>query len=72
MNLSNKDNQGLTICPVCKRHYKPDLPEPDPNDPRVIQVIYPQAKPYQREQLLTGICSDECWNKLFPLEEEKS
>jgi len=69
LNTSQKDSQGLTICPVYKRHYKPDLPPTDPNDERRIQDIYPQAKPYQREQLITGICSDKCWNKLFPEEE---
>ena len=69
MNISVKDNQGLTICPVCKKHYKPDLAEPSKNDKRCIQNIYPQAKPYQREQLLSGVCSDECWNELWKEED---
>ena len=50
-------------CPVCKKIYETILKEPI-NDNRNIQEIYPNALAYQREQLITGICSDECWDKL--------
>jgi hypothetical protein len=28
-----------------------------------IQYVWPEWSPIQREQLITGMCSDECWNK---------
>jgi hypothetical protein len=71
VDVRTKDSQGKTICPICNKHYIPDLPELNKNEFRCIQIIYPESKPYQREQLLTGICSDECWKKLFPEEEEE-
>ena len=59
------DEEGLTICPQCGKHYKPVLGERSKGDTRSIQKIFPSAKPYEREQLLTGICSDECWDKFL-------
>jgi len=50
-----------TICPNCKKKYIPELGERDPNI--LIQKQFPNAKPYQREQLITGLCSDECWDE---------
>jgi len=49
-------------CPNCKKVYKPVLQRPE-NDDRCIQVIFPDAQPWEREQLLTGICSDKCWDQ---------
>lgn len=50
-------------CPVCGKVYVPVL---DAGrllaDDRHIQEIYPDAEPWQREQLISGICSDECWD----------
>lgn len=51
------------ICPVCKKTYNTILEKPK-NDDRFIQDIYPNAPKYQREQLITGICSDKCWNRI--------
>jgi len=45
-------------CPKCKKVYTTEL-EPKA-DSRMIQDIYPDAEPYQREQLQTGYCSDKC------------
>ena len=45
-------------CPVCKKEYEPVLGE---RDGRLIQVQFPDAEPFEREQLITGICSDACW-----------
>jgi len=28
-----------------------------------IQYVWPEWTPTQREMLMTGMCSDECWNK---------
>lgn len=61
MDLRNKDSKGRTICPECKTHYFPELGER--RHPGVtIQQEFPNALPWQREQLLSGICSDKCWD----------
>lgn len=49
-------------CPICKRSYTPELP---PRDGRLIQEQFPDAAPWEREQLLTGICSQECWDGIM-------
>jgi hypothetical protein len=49
------------ICPNCGKHYIPVLTR-NPNDHRPIQAIFPFAPAWQREQLISGICSDECWD----------
>lgn len=58
---------NLTRCPQCQKMYVPDLSfaelEKGRLEGKLIQDIFPQATPTQREQLQTGICSDECWNK---------
>ncbi|KKN05103.1 hypothetical protein LCGC14_1090580 [marine sediment metagenome] len=46
-------------CPHCTKVYETDL-ERAPGDNRLIQVIFPDAEPYQREQLKVGYCSDKC------------
>jgi hypothetical protein len=61
-SIFETDEQGLVICPQCGKHYVPDFPIREPEDDRLIQVIYPKATAEQREQLLTGLCSDTCWN----------
>lgn len=49
----------MVVCPICNKEYEPELGER--NLSGLIQDEFPDAKPYQREQLQTGICSDECW-----------
>jgi hypothetical protein len=62
MDFREIDEAGLTVCPQCKKHYRPILERPI-SDIRPIQQIFPDAMPWQREQLITGICSDACWQK---------
>jgi hypothetical protein len=75
MDARCKDGEGLTICPVCGKHYRPYLEVCEDallRKPRKsIQEIFPDgiATPAQREQMLSGICSDECWNKFLGPEE---
>ena len=57
------------ICPNCKKEYKPVLQRPD-GDNRCIQDIYPKSTPTEREQLVSGICSDKCWDEFLGLEED--
>jgi len=49
------------ICPNCKKEYIPSLGKRKTN--KLIQVEFPNAEPWEREQLLTGICSDKCWDE---------
>lgn len=60
----------LRICPQCHKYYKPVLGQRPEGDNRCIQDIFPNAKPWEREQLLTGICSDECWKKYLKVDDE--
>jgi hypothetical protein len=71
MDARIKDKDGLTVCPQCGRHYTPVLEvfcaarEKQGmvvNRNRPIQELFPNATPMQREQLITGLCSDECWD----------
>ena len=59
------------ICPSCGKSYTPDLmAEPEWREKfqnwkygrQLIQNVWPNATPIQREQLQTGICSDKCWD----------
>lgn len=70
MDIRVKDSKGKTVCPQCHRHYTPVLSEINAEDNRLIQDIYPDAFPFEREQLLTGICSDVCWNKYLGVPRE--
>jgi len=62
---------------MCDKTYTPDLAlEEDfpvkfrrwKEERELIQNVWPDAKPIQREQLQSGICSDKCWDQLFPKE----
>jgi hypothetical protein len=66
------------ICPSCGNSYIPDLMGEDDFDikykawryeGKLIKSVWPNATPTQREQLQTGICSDECWNDFLGGEE---
>lgn len=51
-------------CPICRKTYTTLLEIPE-GDTRPIQQIFPHEPAWKREQLLTGICSDECWDECF-------
>lgn len=62
------------ICPSCGKTYTPDLMKDPLFDEKfeawkygriVIQRVWPDATPIQREQLQTGICSDKCWDNFL-------
>lgn len=71
--MFRRDAEGLVICPNCQKHYTPFIEatpfralggqERDPD--QHIQDQYPKLKPYQREQLISGICSDACWDEFL-------
>ena len=64
LDVRRKDSEGLTICPECNGHFKPELGERMQPE-ACIQDEFPNATAMQREQLLTGLCSDKCWNKFL-------
>jgi len=68
MRLAFPDRAGYVQCPQCKTRYKPDLEFPAMDDNRSIQSIYPDSEPYQREQLMTGYCSDKCFDEALGVE----
>ena len=50
-------------CPICGVSYIPVLERKFPQ--LCVQDEFPQAAPWQREQLVSGVCSDECWDACF-------
>ena len=54
----------IKTCPNCGKVYKTELERPDGDD-RGIQNIFPFEPSWKREQLLSGICSDKCWNQFL-------
>jgi len=50
------------ICPNCKREYEPELKRKTNKN---IQDEYPNEPSWKREQLISGICSDKCWNEFL-------
>jgi hypothetical protein len=48
-------------CPQCGKEYVPSLGERKTD--LLIQEEFPDATRTQREQLVTGLCSDKCWNE---------
>jgi len=63
MDARNRNGyDGRTICPNCNCEFFPELGERKQPDV-AIQNEFPNATPAQREQLITGICSDKCWKQ---------
>lgn len=67
-------------CPICRRDYTPDLAlKPDFLERFIrwkrregyVQDIWPDATWIEREQLLSGTCGEECWDKIFPAKTPK-
>jgi len=48
-------------CPNCSKTYNTVLNPKHPD--KLVQHEFPNATPIQREQLVTGLCSDECWDE---------
>lgn len=66
-----------TVCKVCPECGKKNYIEMSDEQYQkytegsdLIQRIFPEMSPAQREILITGICED-CWNKLFPIDEDE-
>lgn len=48
-------------CIVCDKDYQPDYPSKEAAQ---------NGTAMQREQWISGVCSDICWDKMFPPEED--
>jgi len=55
------NKNGCLVCPNCKKEFKPILVRTD----KPLQIEYPNSKPFEREQLISGICSDKCWKEFI-------
>ena len=62
--MINPDENGEIICPNCRREYKPIL---ERKTSQAIQDEHPNATKEEREQLISGICSDKCWEEFLGL-----
>ena len=60
--MVKRNPDGSVTCPNCKKQYFPVLGERKHPD-MCIQDEFPNAKPFEREQLLTALCSDKCWDE---------
>ena len=56
------DDEGFITCPNCKKRYKPML---ERKTESLIQIEYPNATKEEREQLISGLCSNKCWNEFL-------
>ena len=54
----------LKTCPNCGKEYETIL---ERKDNTLIQLQYPKAPAWKREQLISGICSDKCWKEYLGL-----
>lgn len=55
-------------CPNCREGYYTVL---DRINDRPIQEQYPDAPKWQREQLISGLCSDKCWREFLKMPPKK-
>jgi len=60
----------MVLCWNCLREYEPVLKRPI-GDNRPIQAIFPDAPKWQREQHISGICSDQCWDEYMGKDPKK-
>ena len=55
-----------TTCPNCGKTHNVAMTQEQAYDWEhggKVQEVFPDWSPSEREKLLTGMCSDECWNK---------
>jgi len=60
--MIHPNEEGLILCPCCSKMYKPKLKR---KTNELIHIEFPNATKEEREQLISGICSNECWNKFL-------
>ncbi len=76
-----KSPSAYRQCPVCEKVVVSPLAMFKPHDfirsmkmwieGTLIQDAFPTSTAQEREQIQTGYCSKECWDSIFPEEEEE-
>lgn len=62
-------NEGVTIdsnCPVCGKGTRVEMTRSQLlawRNGAKVQELFPEWSTIERETLMTGICSDDCWEK---------
>ena len=62
--MINLNINGCVVCPNCKKEYKPIL---ERKTNKLIQEEHPTATKEEREQLISGLCSNKCWKEFLGL-----
>jgi endogenous inhibitor of DNA gyrase (YacG/DUF329 family) len=56
-----RNNLPIRTCPQCGKVYQTELERPE-GDNRPIQQIFPDESRWKKEQLISGVCCQRCWN----------
>jgi len=59
VSVYQTDKEGRHICPECHRAYEPDFDSKE--------EAKEKGESYQKEQYITGLCSDECWQSYLSI-----
>lgn len=60
------DDISSKRCPECGKVYRPVLVDrPQVPGKFLVQDRWPTAQPWEREQLISGICSDRCFDSFL-------
>ncbi len=60
----------VMTCPNCRKTYEPVLGQRK-TPHLLIQNEFPDSEPWEREQLVTGLCSDRCWDEFLGVPESQ-
>lgn len=64
-------------CPNCKRVYVPALAArptrayAEWRQGKLVQDAFPKSRSFEREQLVSGLCSDGCWAEYLGVEQHE-
>ncbi len=67
----------ILTCPNCKREYVPELAQrptrayAEWKAGALVQDAFPDARPFEREQLTSELCSDTCYGEYLGIEEHE-
>lgn len=73
MRENKREYIVMTLCPFCGEMHEVPVNEADYwdwQDGALVQDAFPYLTADEREMLVSGICPN-CWDKMFPEEEEE-